>query len=169
MNAVVFEHVKAAELPEAWRSKLAHALMLASRCASRTKPRTTPPLNPAPTPPSASGATARIWTMSRRICASYAPGAIVGLARATSADVRPGRYGCLDLAPARLPPQATQCLDRLAQLNLSAMSYLELLQGMRHKEELAAPVQRAAAHPGDYPTRDRVDEHPDAEPRMASR
>jgi predicted nucleic acid-binding protein len=41
-------------------------------------------------------------------------------------------------------PQATQCLDRLAQLNLSAMSYLELLQGMRNKEELAA-VQKMFA------------------------
>jgi predicted nucleic acid-binding protein len=38
-------------------------------------------------------------------------------------------------------PQAAHCLDQLPQLTLSAMSYLELLQGMRNKEELAA-VQR---------------------------
>lgn len=41
-------------------------------------------------------------------------------------------------------PQAAQCLDRLPQLTLSAMSYLELLQGMRNKDELAA-VQKMLA------------------------
>lgn len=41
-------------------------------------------------------------------------------------------------------PQAAQSLDRLSNLTLSAMSYLELLQGMRNKEELAA-VQKMFA------------------------
>ncbi|TAJ94637.1 MAG: type II toxin-antitoxin system VapC family toxin [Gammaproteobacteria bacterium] len=40
--------------------------------------------------------------------------------------------------------QAAQCLDRLPQLMLSAMSYLELLQGMHNKEELTA-VQKMFA------------------------
>lgn len=40
--------------------------------------------------------------------------------------------------------QAAHCLDRLPQLTLSAMSYLELLQGMRNKEELTA-VQKMFA------------------------
>jgi predicted nucleic acid-binding protein len=40
--------------------------------------------------------------------------------------------------------QAAQCLDRLPQLTLSAMSYLELLQGMRSKDELTA-VQKMLA------------------------
>jgi hypothetical protein len=35
-------------------------------------------------------------------------------------------------------PQAAHCLDQLPQLTLSAKSYLELPQGMRNKEELAA-------------------------------
>ena len=40
--------------------------------------------------------------------------------------------------------QAANRLDRLPQLTLSAMSYLELIQGMRNKDELAA-VQRMFA------------------------
>jgi predicted nucleic acid-binding protein len=40
--------------------------------------------------------------------------------------------------------QAAQYLDQLPQLTLSAMSYLELLQGMRNKDELAA-VQKMLA------------------------
>lgn len=35
-------------------------------------------------------------------------------------------------------PQAARCLDQLDSLVLSAVSYLELLQGMRNKAELAA-------------------------------
>lgn len=35
-------------------------------------------------------------------------------------------------------PQATRRLDRLASLRLSAVSYLELLQGLRNKSELLA-------------------------------
>jgi hypothetical protein len=35
-------------------------------------------------------------------------------------------------------PQATRRLDELGSLTLSAISYLELLQGMRNKAELAA-------------------------------
>ena len=35
-------------------------------------------------------------------------------------------------------PQATRCLDQLDSLTLSAVSYLEVLQGMRNKAELAA-------------------------------
>ncbi|MGH8700215.1 MAG: type II toxin-antitoxin system VapC family toxin [Burkholderiales bacterium] len=35
-------------------------------------------------------------------------------------------------------PQATQRLDQLPTLALSAMSYLELIQGMRNKAELSA-------------------------------
>lgn len=41
-------------------------------------------------------------------------------------------------------PQAAQSLDRLPKLTLSAMSYLELLQGMRNKAELTA-VQKMFA------------------------
>ena len=40
--------------------------------------------------------------------------------------------------------QATQCLDQLNSLTLSAMSYLELIQGMRNREELLA-VQKMFA------------------------
>ncbi len=35
-------------------------------------------------------------------------------------------------------PQATHRLDQLPNLKLSAMSYLELIQGMRNKDELVA-------------------------------
>jgi hypothetical protein len=35
-------------------------------------------------------------------------------------------------------PQATRCLDQLGALTLSAVTYLEVLQGMRNKAELAA-------------------------------
>jgi predicted nucleic acid-binding protein len=38
-------------------------------------------------------------------------------------------------------PQAAKCLDALHEFTLSAVSYLELLQGMRNKGELVA-VQR---------------------------
>ena len=44
--------------------------------------------------------------------------------------------------------QATRRLDRLGSLTLSAVSYLEVLQGMRNKAELAAVqkmLQRRAA------------------------
>ena len=37
--------------------------------------------------------------------------------------------------------QAAQRLDQLQQLMLSSMSYLELLQGMRNKQEMAAVQQ----------------------------
>lgn len=37
--------------------------------------------------------------------------------------------------------QAAQALDRLPQLTLSAMSHLELLQGMRNKAEMTAVQQ----------------------------
>jgi predicted nucleic acid-binding protein len=40
--------------------------------------------------------------------------------------------------------QATQRLDRLSELTLSVVSYLELIQGMRNKTELAA-VQKMLA------------------------
>jgi predicted nucleic acid-binding protein len=40
--------------------------------------------------------------------------------------------------------QAAQALDRLPRLTLSAMSYLELLQGMRNKTEMAAVQQMFA-------------------------
>lgn len=40
--------------------------------------------------------------------------------------------------------QAAQRLDRLAELTLSVISYLELIQGMRNKAELAA-VQKMLA------------------------
>ncbi len=46
-------------------------------------------------------------------------------------------------------PQATQRLDRLSGLTLSAISYLELVQGMRNKAEVlpltAAITQRAVS------------------------
>lgn len=40
--------------------------------------------------------------------------------------------------------QASLCLDRLSALTLSVVSYLELIQGMRNKAELAA-VQKMLA------------------------
>lgn len=40
--------------------------------------------------------------------------------------------------------QAAQALDRLPQLTLSAMSHLELLQGMRNKAEMTAVQQMFA-------------------------
>jgi len=40
--------------------------------------------------------------------------------------------------------QAAQRLDRLSELSLSVVSYLELIQGMRNKAELAA-VQKMLA------------------------
>ena len=42
-------------------------------------------------------------------------------------------------------PQATRRLDELGALTLSAISYLEVLQGMRNKAELAA-VQKMLKH-----------------------
>ena len=42
-------------------------------------------------------------------------------------------------------PQATRRLDELGALTLSAVSYLEVLQGMRNKAELAA-VKKMLAH-----------------------
>ena len=42
-------------------------------------------------------------------------------------------------------PQATRRLDELGALTLSAISYLEVLQGMRNKAELAA-VQKMLEH-----------------------
>jgi predicted nucleic acid-binding protein len=41
-------------------------------------------------------------------------------------------------------PRATQRLDRLPQLRISAITYLELLQGMRNRAELLA-VQKSLA------------------------
>ncbi len=41
-------------------------------------------------------------------------------------------------------PRATQRLDRLPRLTISAITYLELLQGMRNRAELLA-VQRSLA------------------------
>ena len=61
-------------------------------------------------------------------------------------------------------PQAARRLDHLPRLTLSVMSYLELVQGMRNKAELAA-VQKMlalrrrclAAHPGTMRARSQPD------------
>lgn len=39
-------------------------------------------------------------------------------------------------------PKATQRLDKLSKLTISAITYLELLQGMRNKAEMSA-VQKS--------------------------
>jgi len=55
-------------------------------------------------------------------------------AATTGPDRGAGRYRRSDLAPAR----ASRRLDELDSLTLSAVSYMELLQGMRDKTELVA-------------------------------
>ena len=71
--------------------------------------------------------------------------------------------------------QATRRLDQLPALTLSAVSYLEVLQGMRNKAELVAVqkmlLRRSATllpiTAGDHAAGDRVDGVAHTEPRAA--
>ncbi len=144
-NAVVFEHVPVADLPEKWRAKLT---------ADRGATVTVRIEEETPAAPAEEFVTDDpLFGMWRDredmadvagLCAQDSPAALQPrrLAQRTL-TVLVGT----DLLIWHLPgdPQATRRLDDLGALTLSAVSYLEVLQGMRNKAELLA-VRRMLQH-----------------------